>query len=385
MNFAEASSLISSSSSKYYFPHINNKEQQNNKYFTIFHLWCTLRGKFTLFLLHFFPTWIFIFLFVVLLNSSSSYAASSSNFTFNESDNKQSSTKDNTYINSNPAFLYRIIRHSTNNVVNKYRRLKNVSYKLPFNVILVLPSKESNNDKFGLTSTKARPVIDIAIEDVVKAGIMPEGWINITYHDSRYWEDTLLAERFAATGVVQAYCENRLDAILGFADAYSLATVSKISAGFREGVPVLTTTGLNSQIGSKKSYPYVTRMTGSYSQMAESTYKFIAFNGIYTTAQLPLNYKTLLFMYHDKRRALNRPQIASSKGENADDLISSHCYFSLHAIKNYFKEKSDHFKESWKIQTPYVAFDEELHKTRFEIIEWLKLASEDANGKLFKK
>lgn len=321
---------------------------------------------------------------MTLLNSSS-YAAKP---TINELEKSLITKRNlNSYIDpvSNTASLYRIIRHSTTNIRDKFRRhslQKGVSYKIPYNVILILPSRESSNEKFGLTSSKARPVIDIAIEDVVRAGIMPAGWINITYHDSRYWEDTLLAERYAATGVVQAYCENRLDAILGFADAYSLATVSKISAEFRDGVPVLTTTGLNSQIGSKKSYPYVTRMTGSYSQMAESTYKFIAFNGTYTTAKLPLNYKTLIFMYHDKRRALNRPQIAGSKGENADDFISSHCYFSLHAIKNYFKEKSEHFKESWKIQTPYVAFDEELHKTSSEVKEWLKLASEDANGNL---
>jgi hypothetical protein len=80
---------------------------------------------------------------------------------------------------------------------------RNNSPGLPFNVILILPERESNNDKFGLTVSKVRPVIDIAIEDVIKHGRMPPGWINITYHDSRYWEDTLLAERVSATGVIQ--------------------------------------------------------------------------------------------------------------------------------------------------------------------------------------
>jgi hypothetical protein len=81
--------------------------------------------------------------------------------------------------------------------------INQLHHRLPFNVILILPEHESNNDKFGLTVTKVRPVIDTAIEDVIKHGIMPAGWINITYHDSRYWEDTLLAERVSATGVVQ--------------------------------------------------------------------------------------------------------------------------------------------------------------------------------------
>lgn len=58
--------------------------------------------------------------------------------------------------------------------------------KLPFNTLLVLPARESNNDKFGLTMEKAKPVIDIAIEDVVKNGKMKTpNWMNLTYHDSR--------------------------------------------------------------------------------------------------------------------------------------------------------------------------------------------------------
>lgn len=99
---------------------------------------------------------------------------------------------------------------------------------LPYNVVVVLPAKESPHDKFGLTIEKARPVIDIAVQDVTAAGIMPADWMNLTYHDSRYWEDTSLAERWATVGVVQAYCEHRLDMILGFADSYGLATVTKV-------------------------------------------------------------------------------------------------------------------------------------------------------------
>uniref|UniRef100_A0A1I8AYY9 Glucuronosyltransferase n=1 Tax=Meloidogyne hapla TaxID=6305 RepID=A0A1I8AYY9_MELHA len=237
---------------------------------------------------------------------------------------------------------------------------------------------------------------------------MPLNWINITYHDSKYWEDTLLAERVSATGVVQAYCEKRLDAIFGFADAYSLATVSKISAGFGDGVPVLTTTGLTTIIGSKKSYPYVTRMRGSYTQMAEAAYKFIALQDQHFELQqkrrrkkqqknsfknnFPLNYQNLVFMYHDKRRALNKPPPSTNRakiGETGgyssapDESPSSSCYFSSHAIKSYFQENNDFFMEIWKSQTPHVAFDEELTRSKEEVNEWVKLASMQANG-LFK-
>ncbi len=49
-----------------------------------------------------------------------------------------------------------------------------------------------------------------------------------------------LAERYAVKAVFDARCEKRLDAVLGFADAYSLATVAKITAEFGEGIPVLS-------------------------------------------------------------------------------------------------------------------------------------------------
>uniref|UniRef100_A0A915B3Z3 Guanylate cyclase n=1 Tax=Parascaris univalens TaxID=6257 RepID=A0A915B3Z3_PARUN len=251
--------------------------------------------------------------------------------------------------------------------------------KLPFNMILVLPEKESNNDKFGITMAKAKPVIDISVQDVVKSGRMPPDFINFTYHDSRYWEDAILAERWATVGVVNAYCAGRLDAVLGFADSYSLATVAKVSAGFGNGVPVITTAGMTSMLGAQKTYPFLTRMQGSYRQMADSIYKLIAYKGDlnHSESRSAIGYKNLIFMYHDKRRAINRPQVAT--GEQLSEDLSSHCYFSLYAIKMFFTEKSTFFKEAWKIQTPSLAFDEEVERTSDEVKSWLKLVSELAN------
>lgn len=256
--------------------------------------------------------------------------------------------------------------------------------KLPFNVLLVLPEKESNNDKFGITMAKAKPVIDISVQDVVKSGRMPPDFINFTYHDSRYWEDAILAERWATVGVVNAYCAGRLDAVLGFADSYSLATVAKVSAGFGNGVPVITTAGMTSMLGAQKTYPFLTRMQGSYRQMADSIYKLIAYKGdlTHSESRSTIGYKNLIFMYHDKRRAVNRPQVAT--GEQLSEDLSSHCYFSLYAIKMFFTEKSTFFKEAWKIQTPSLAFDEEVERTSDEVKSWLKLVSELANGRFLK-
>jgi hypothetical protein len=127
--------------------------------------------------------------------------------------------------------------------VDTYLPRNKSGLQLPYDVLVILPKYESDNDKFGLTIPKAMPVIDVAVEDTINKGLQPPGWIRLQYEDSRYWDDPILAEKWAVTAVVKAQCEGRLDAVIGFADAYSLATVAKISAGFGAGIPILTTTG----------------------------------------------------------------------------------------------------------------------------------------------
>ncbi|VDM96594.1 unnamed protein product [Thelazia callipaeda] len=294
---------------------------------------------------------------------------------------------------------------------NEVEQVTYRGHNLPFNVLVVMPQKESNNDKFGITMLKARPVIDISVMDAIRSGKIGANFLNFTYHDSRFAENANLAERFATLGVVTAYCSHRLDVILGFADSYSLATTSKISAAFGHGVPVITTAGMVSMLGDRQTYPFLTRMQGSYRQMADSVYKLIAyreefievpsrnktkgqskankFSGVNSSDRLPiqesylsLGYQNLVLMYHDKRRAVNRPRLADGEVMVVES-VSSHCYFTLYAIKNFFTEKSAYFKESWKIQTPSLAFDEEIERKAGEIESWLKIVSELANGAFF--
>uniref|UniRef100_A0A915PF61 Receptor ligand binding region domain-containing protein n=1 Tax=Setaria digitata TaxID=48799 RepID=A0A915PF61_9BILA len=277
-------------------------------------------------------------------------------------------------------------------------------HQLPFNVLVVLPESESNNDNFGITMPKARPVIDISVMDAIRSGKIGSDFLNFTYHDSKFAENANLAERFATLGVVTAYCSHRLDAILGFADSYSLATTSKITAAFGHGVPVITTAGMVSNLGDRHTYPFLTRIQGSYRQMADSMYKLIAYREEFEKgpstdkgnrrsdsnatsrgrlpvqeSRLSLGYQNLVLMYHDKRRAVNRPRLADGEVMVVES-VSSHCYFTLYAIKNFFTEKSAYFKEAWKIQTPSLAFDEEITRIPGEIESWLKIVSEHANG-----
>ncbi|CAG9538623.1 unnamed protein product [Cercopithifilaria johnstoni] len=282
-------------------------------------------------------------------------------------------------------------------------------HQLPFNVLVVLPESESSNDNFGITMPKARPVIDISVMDAIQTGKIGADFLNFTYHDSKLSENANLAERFATLGVVTAYCSHRLDAILGFADSYSLATTSKITAAFGQGIPVITTAGMVSILDDRQTYPFLTRIQGSYRQMADSMYKLIAYreefekgsstekeknyrrsttsSGLQSNSRdrlavqeshLSLGYQNLVLMYHDKRRAINRPRLANGEVMVVES-VSSHCYFTLYAIKNFFTEKSAYFKEAWKIQTPSLAFDEEIARIPGEIESWLKIVSELAN------
>ncbi|CAD6186273.1 unnamed protein product [Caenorhabditis auriculariae] len=252
--------------------------------------------------------------------------------------------------------------------------------QFPFNVIVVLPERESKNDNFGLTLQKAKPVIDIAVQDIVESGRMPPGWVNLTYWDSRFYDDMVLAERFSTVGVIQAYCEHRLDAILGFADNYGLATVTKVTAGLNGGVPILTTAGMPSLLNSKKEYPFLTRMRGSYRLLADSMYQLIAYHDDETQLlhnTTTLNYLNVMFFYHDKRRAVNRK---TNTDEAETGATSSHCYFSLYAIKRYFTEKSKTFKREWALNTPQFPFDEDLVTSRDTIKQWLREVSYQSNG-----
>lgn len=139
-----------------------------------------------------------------------------------------STNNNETHIQANQT---RLIRSPDNN-----ESTKNETHPaFPFNVLVVLPKYESTYDKFGLTIAKARSVIEIAVDDIIVRELLPKNWIRLSYEDSRYWDEPMLAEKWAVNAVIKAQCKGELDAVVGLADPYSLATVAKISAGFGSG------------------------------------------------------------------------------------------------------------------------------------------------------
>ncbi|CAI2322869.1 unnamed protein product [Caenorhabditis sp. 36 PRJEB53466] len=121
------------------------------------------------------------------------------------------------------------------------------------------------------------------------------------------------------------------------------------------------------------------RMQGSYRLLADSMYQLIAYHDedSVSKSNSSLNYLNLLFFYHDKRRAVNR-QVAQDESQETG-ATSSHCYFSLYAIKRYFTEKSKTFKREWALNTPQFPFDEDLSIGRETFKQWLRDISLQSN------
>lgn len=173
--------------------------------FTDRHLEAVCRWS-ALFLVHFLPTWLLIFCLATAFGSHSSPSSSDLQREHlvvhhyyrvlrQAGSSSHSRTGEIPWLGATQGIPHQpaaaVLRRSGRGRSSPIRR----QHQLPYNVIMILPGQESNNDKFGLTIRKAQPVIDIAIEDIEKSQIVPVNWINITYHDSREWEDTLLAER----------------------------------------------------------------------------------------------------------------------------------------------------------------------------------------------
>ncbi|CAJ0561079.1 unnamed protein product, partial [Mesorhabditis spiculigera] len=249
----------------------------------------------------------------------------------------------------------------------------------PINILVILPMFKSKNNEMGLTIGNCKPVIDIAVQDVVRMGLLPQGWANLTYWDDQLWADdtSVQAEKVSALGMIRAYTENRLDAILGFADDYALANIAKISPILSEGIPVITTIGMPTLLALKKNYNYLTRMSGSYLLLGSSMYHFFgkrARDEPKRPDTLEMSFRKMLFFYHDKKRGVNVPP--KEGGLVEDEVPSSQCYFGMASIRKMFMFNSPDYAEDWKIYTPNFPFDEDiLENPREQLKEWLKKES----------
>lgn len=219
---------------------------------------------------------------------------------------------------------------------------KNDGYK----ILVVLPAKEIS---YGLSLDNVKPVIDIAAADVIKALILPKNFLHFNYFDSKYHIGSFIAERMVTVKTFKDYYSDNLNALLGFADSYTLATVAKVTAGLPDGLPIVTTAGRVSALGVKSEYPYLTRLMGSWDQLAAGVYKFLQIDKLTETSTL----YNIGFFLHDPKRS---PKAKKAAEQNE---VSSDCYFAMHGIKQYFVDHNQKYREKWRRYIPTSIFDEQ--------------------------
>lgn len=254
---------------------------------------------------------------------------------------------------------------------------------MPFDVLFIMPVRASPFTPLGLTLDMAMPVLDLARTDAVAKGIMPEGWINITYADEKTYDALTEGEVATSIAMIDAYVENRLDVMMGFDDVYGLATVSRLSAELNKGIPVITTIGgWVAAFSQQENYPLLTRFGGAEMDLVRAVFSAFGYNSTKMAMKhdpddpsMEASYKNLAFFIHDERSGYNRQQ----NQKRAPITHSSHCHFLYTSIKMYFT-KSDPAYDDFVRGTKNLIFDEKLPRAPDELHGWLRNISMMSNG-----
>ncbi|KFD53720.1 hypothetical protein M514_05425 [Trichuris suis] len=196
-------------------------------------------------------------------------------------------------------------------------------------------------NSFLLTRSVVEPVITLAIRDVVRKGIIND--IRFDLH----FRNTNCSDTLGPYYAVEAYCAQQLDVVFGFASAYALAPVARLSGFWRQGVPVITTIAQVDSLDDRSVYKLLTRMNGSYRELGFTIVRMLQ----------SLNYENVAFLFHNN---LRRPAFGKSE-----------CFFQMVAINNQLLKA----RGGW-LQAPVIDFDEFFEQDYEDL---LKRASFAAN------
>ncbi|CAD6186274.1 unnamed protein product [Caenorhabditis auriculariae] len=181
--------------------------------------------------------------------------------------------------------------------------------KWPIDIVVGLPVDEGEGSRnpFGLTMAKGRPIFDVALEDVYRRHqLLPEGSLSVSY------VNTALSDAIAPQRIVERYCNNSVDVVMGLPYVYALAPVARLSALWNQGVPVFSTTAFADEFGNRKEFPLLTRMMGNYNALSLMVTRIAA----------NFQWNHYFFLYDDQ------------KSKESNNNGRSECFFTLVAIKN---------------------------------------------------
>lgn len=226
-------------------------------------------------------------------------------------------------------------------------------FEPPVHVLVPLPFEAGDPIKnpFRLTSLAARPVVDIAEQDVYQKRLLAQGSMKFSFRDSR------LNDAVGPNLAVEALCDNELDAVIGYAYVYSLAPVARMSPTWKHGgsvgVPVITTIGLVSTLNSRDEYKLLTRMMGTYKVMAQALVELFKLH----------RWALYSYVFHDLRASRSDP--SAPYGE---------CFFQMESVQSELERQVGHIEHN------YFIFDEH-NITRAALADHLRKSSMLGNGK----
>ncbi|CAJ0561087.1 unnamed protein product, partial [Mesorhabditis spiculigera] len=192
---------------------------------------------------------------------------------------------------------------------------------LPLWIIVGLPAREGQyaRNPFKLTIDKAKPVFDVAIEDIYyRRELLPPGAFNVVF------EDTKQSDAVGPQKIIEHYVNGTVDAVMGLPYVFALAPIARVSTFWHGGVPVFTTTAMTEELSNKEDFPLLTRLVGNYKTMGQLVNGLIA----------KYTWQHIFFLFHDH---VLQQEKKSGKSE---------CYFALNTIKTTL-----HNQTKWAVDT----------------------------------
>ncbi|KAI6182297.1 ANF-receptor domain-containing protein [Aphelenchoides bicaudatus] len=252
--------------------------------------------------------------------------------------------------------------NSTATVFHRYE----VSARRPAYILFPLPTEiDEVKNPFGILVVLVEPVVDVALEDVYKRGLLEEGSIKTVFDDSK------MSDAHGPNLAIRQLVANKLDCIIGYGFIYSLAIVSRMTPYWADadsnGIPVLTTVGLSTNLDDKTAeYTMMTRMVGPYKFVIAFIYRLF----------LAYKWRQAFYFYHNDR-SKNNPNSECYMVCVLDRACE--CIYLFQLMSSLSMGLYRFFKPNHTYDTINIEFNQN-RDTRAHYREKLKSASFKSNG-----
>uniref|UniRef100_A0AAF5Q1S2 Receptor ligand binding region domain-containing protein n=2 Tax=Wuchereria bancrofti TaxID=6293 RepID=A0AAF5Q1S2_WUCBA len=223
----------------------------------------------------------------------------------------------------------RHLRHIQNHrSIQRIQQQRNVivdiSSKYPIHILFPVPIKrgELTKNPFGITMNLVRPVVDIALKKVYYNKLVPKDSLRL------YFKDTHLSDAHGPNVAINQLVTAKLDCIIGYAFVNALKSVARMSPYWKSatnnGIPVITTVGLTSNLDNRQEYKLLTRVISPYKILTK------AIRMIFER----MNWLTVAYIFHEQR-------YGSSKISN---IPYGECYLQIASLQiRYYQMDHNYF------------------------------------------